>query len=516
MNSSPTLPCPVDMAPHQATPNTRNVGQPSLQKDQGKKPQGIKRKRSHSPSRKSAQPRPERATSKDRNTQLKNPLSSTTSDTAVGSSGKDTDPLEYWTKEFRWPKEYFEPESNMNHLLARKRSSSSLREKKSEASSATPSDQKPREFRSISYIRPGYENVLASKGSFMRTFELGITDESEGLCETLLTAEQSIPQDTLFRDDLFVKTCESVKSRNETMVIRDISLLICPSAQNLRIYGAEHLKVLNESVNEGWNNAISIHGSRPQPDYSVGFDYFAFTDDQFQKLKPFVGEIADIVSSYFMATWQMYFPFLTCEVKCGAAALDVADRQNAHSMTIAVRGIVELFRLGKREKELHREILGFSISHDHESVRIYGHYPVIDGQKTTFYRHPIRKFNFTELRGKEKWTAYKFTKNVYDIWMPTHFKRICSVIDNLPPNIDFEVGESGLSQGLENSQFSGYSNQDAESLPEEASSQASRTSSGEITPHTSVSERVVARASKKPRKRGPPVEFDSTKEVDSE
>jgi len=51
----------------------------------------------------------------------------------------------------------------------------------------------------------------------------------------------------------------------------------------------------------------------------------------------------------------MYFPFLTCEVKCGSAALDIADRQNAHSMTLAVRGVVELFRLEKREKEFHRE-----------------------------------------------------------------------------------------------------------------------------------------------------------------
>ncbi|KAM0267466.1 hypothetical protein ACHAQH_010108, partial [Verticillium albo-atrum] len=61
----------------------------------------------------------------------------------------------------------------------------------------------------------------------------------------------------------------------------------------------------------------------------------------------------------------MYFPFLTCEVKCGAAALDVADRQNAHSMTLAVRAVVELFRLMKREDEVDRQILGFSISHDH-------------------------------------------------------------------------------------------------------------------------------------------------------
>jgi hypothetical protein len=137
----------------------------------------------------------------------------------------------------------------------------------------------------------------------------------------------------------------------------------------------------------------------------------------------------------------MYFPFLTCEVKCGAAALDIADRQNAHSMTMAVRGVVELFRLVKREKELYREILAFSVSYDHRTVRIYGYYPVIDGKKTTFYRYPIREFSFTELDGKEKWIAYKFTKNVYDIWIPTHLKRIYSVINNLPPDLDFEISE---------------------------------------------------------------------------
>ncbi|PQE24641.1 reverse transcriptase protein [Rutstroemia sp. NJR-2017a WRK4] len=91
----------------------------------------------------------------------------------------------------------------------------------------------------------------------------------------------------------------------------------------------------------------------------------------------------------------MYFPFLTCEVKCSAGALDVADRQNAHTMTLAVRGIVELFRLVKREKDLHREILAF--------------------------------FSL----------------------------RICSVIDDLPLDLDFEVsqqtepGESGLPKDLE-------------------------------------------------------------------
>ncbi len=58
-------------------------------------------------------------------------------------------------------------------------------------------------------------------------------------------------------------------------------------------------------------------------------------------------------------------------VKCSAAALDIADRQNAHSMTLAVRGVVDLFRQVGCEKKLHREILAFSISHDNNSVIIY-------------------------------------------------------------------------------------------------------------------------------------------------
>jgi hypothetical protein len=71
-------------------------------------------------------------------------------------------------------------------------------------------------------------------------------------------------------------------------------------------------------------------------------------------------------------------------------------------MIIAISAVVELFRYVKREKELDREILAFSISHDHESVRIYDHYSLVDDEKTTFYRHSIRKFDFTEQDKREK------------------------------------------------------------------------------------------------------------------
>jgi hypothetical protein len=252
---------------------------------------------------------------------------------------------------------------------------------------------------------------------------------------------------------------------------------------------------LIESVNEGWNNSLPITQPRPQPDYSVGFKRTAFTEDQRKKLQSFI-DLTD--KSYYMATYYMYLPFLTCEVKCGAAALDIADRQNAHSMTVAVRGVVELFRLVGREKELHREILAFSISHDDRTVRIYSHYPVINGKDTGYYRHPIRDFSFTELDGKEKWTAYKFTKNVYDTWIPTHFKRVCSVIDELPHDINFEVSElpsseaSGLSQVFDDQSLSA-------SLVGNDDDQSSLASS--ITPNTSLSHGTEQGVFKKPKKR---------------
>ncbi len=152
-----------------------------------------------------------------------------------------------------------------------------------------------------------------------------------------------------------------------------------------------------------------------------------------------------------------------------------------------------LLAIGEVEVDIDEviQVLAFSISHDHRSVRVYGHYPIIDGHKTTFYCYLIHTFDFTTLGGREKWTAYKFTKNVYDIWMPTHFKRICSVIDDLPADLDFEVsqqselGESGLSQVLESHHLSDQSSRNAASL-EEADSQSSRISSRGITPDTSL------------------------------
>ena len=128
---------------------------------------------------------------------------------------------------------------------------------------------------------------------------------------------------------------------------------------------------------------------------------------------------------------------------------------------------------------------------------------MIDGGETTFYRHPIRKFDFTELDGKEKWTSYTFTKNVYDLWMPGHLKRICLIIDTLSSDIveQSEPGESGLSQVLESHHLLDQSSLGGASLPENAGSQSSHAGSQDITSDISLSEGIEGETFKRPRKR---------------
>ncbi|KAL6405710.1 hypothetical protein AUP68_10847 [Ilyonectria robusta] len=92
---------------------------------------------------------------------------------------------------------------------------------------------------------------------------------------------------TIFDDMIFVDACRNLRGKNEARIIQDISRLIVPSAETFALR-ARDLRHLAESVNEGWNNSIPLTGTRPQPDYSVGFKREAFTDHQLAKLSPFL------------------------------------------------------------------------------------------------------------------------------------------------------------------------------------------------------------------------------------
>jgi len=161
-----------------------------------------------------------------------------------------------------------------------------------------------------------------------------------------------------------------------------------------------------------------------------GFKWSNFTEQQRRRL-----QIEPTDKSYYTAREDIYFPFLTSEVKCGKQGLDLADRPNSHSTTIALRGIVDLYREANRASEVHGRALAFSISPDDNRVRIYVHHPEINGDETTFWRETLKEFNFGNEQGKEKWVCYQFTPNVCQIFALSLVERLKAVIDQLPDPI---------------------------------------------------------------------------------
>lgn len=357
----------------------------------------------------------------------------------------------------------------MAYSLTRKRSTPSLSKHESDISGVSLREGKNPDVKSRRY-----EVILASAGIYMGKPEMPPTDECKSLCQALLHTEQSTPKDTIFRDDLFETACDNIRNKNEARVIQDIGRLLVPSPETLTMYDATHLKHLIETVNESWIKSIPlIKGPRPQPDFTVGLKSSAFTSDQLKKLQPSIGDWQ--TTSYLMATDEIFFPFLTAEVKCGNEALNIADRQNAHSAAVGANAVVELYRLISRQDELSRKILTYSISHDNEAVRIYGHYPLIEGNNTVWHRDPIKKCYFTTK--EERWIPHMFTKNVYDDFYPIHHERICSAIDQLPNPEDFDVESFSQQSDLRSFQqndsqlTTSYSQQTEEELPSSQTSE---------------------------------------------
>lgn len=307
----------------------------------------------------------------------------------------------------------------------------------------------PREANNTRYYNEQYEARLERKGSHMHPPPSGIANASDVLSQKMLNNTYAFPRDTLFRIDLLEETCESVQG-NRAMIVRDISPLICPSIQGLRVFDTQHHKYLSESVEETWQSIMEYGGPLPQPAYSVGFKHAAFTQEQLEKLKPFMGQPGSEKPSFFSATPSMLFPFLACEVECGGEdALDIADRRNAQSLSMALKALVILFRLAKRESEIEGQIIGYSISHNHASVRIYGYRfaKTTDNPQKWIYRQPIYHFNIVAVDGQHKWVAYQFTRNVYDYFAPMLRDWICSAIDDLssPPAANTSDSDAGSS-----------------------------------------------------------------------
>ncbi|KAK2806457.1 hypothetical protein FQN50_005875 [Emmonsiellopsis sp. PD_5] len=360
--------------------------------------------------------------------------------------------IDHWTQnQFTWPKKFL-PEPSIIEQSSVRPEPPTLHRTKSNVSLNNTSE--------TTYANKNYETYLETKGCFMYENHNSIQPPSQSICRKLLCTNPPIPKDTVFDKRVFESTCRRVQTKNKTGLIRLIGELIVPSAESMIDYGHDACPYLIVSVDEAWDSSIPLDEHqqllrdlpsrqqfqlpRPHPYYAVGFQRQAFTETQLQKLSPFIGIVGD--TSLFMGTEYMFFPFMTAEAICAKAALDLADRKNMHSATLSVRGVVRLFRLVKREKELHRQLLAFSVSHDHRTVRIYGHYPVIDGEKTTYYRHSIREYSLPDLEGRDRWTSYKFLMTLYGFWAKLHLARLCSAINELPTNFGSQSPSQSASE----------------------------------------------------------------------
>jgi hypothetical protein len=155
-----------------------------------------------------------------------------------------------------------------------------------------------------------------------------------------------------------------------------------------------------------------------------------------------------------------------------------------------LRNLIELFRLVGRLTELDREINGYSISHSDEYVRIWSHYVVVKGEDYTFHRHSIAKFDISPTaEGDQRWKAWTFVMNVLDFWVPDRFQRICSAIDMLPADLNFEVSSLSEHQrpDLASSSRSGVSQQlEGYGLADEGVASDNLSSDQPITPKTTM------------------------------
>ena len=277
------------------------------------------------------------------------------------------------------------------------------------------------------YRDGNYKVVLETKGSFMKPSKAGMVKEDKELCESLLWTTQPIFNDALFSDDHFDKFHSNLRGRSEARICLDLHPRLMPSVENLYICGREEFAGLIEGHNDPWVKSIPFYGPRPQPDHTYGFKWSNFTRLQRRKLM-----IEPTKKSFYAAREDIYFPFLTAEVKCGKQGLDLADKPNIHSMTIQMRGIVDLYRKINRPNDVHGRVLGFSISHDDNGERIHAYYPEIDGDETTYWRETLKEFGVGSDNGKDRWTSHRFTLNVCQMFALPLVERLKTVIDELP------------------------------------------------------------------------------------
>lgn len=290
-----------------------------------------------------------------------------------------------------------------------------------------------------------YKELLERSGKiFLFSHVCGISSSSKKASGRLRLAKHPYPQNTIFSSPSYEITSADLLGKSEALLNRRISPLLVPSVEDhALLYQDPSLNMLVENADNGWNHCVPLFSPRPQPDFAVGFRLGAFTPQQIHKLNIGLDKLSE--RSYFRATKDMVLPFFTCEAKRGSMSIDISDLQNAHNMAIAVRGIVMIFQLAGLEARIHREVVAWSVSHDHRVVRVYGYYPVFDGFGS--YRiHSHLVFSLDLLTCKTEQERFKVLRACVQVYHEgvCLLARIRAAIDQIPERRDPPEETMGL------------------------------------------------------------------------
>lgn len=248
-------------------------------------------------------------------------------------------PISYWAVHHTWPKNFTEhnPMASSNSTNKRQRTSDRSQSGKDERSRSYSQSRKDGEV--PEQYTAAYERHILTKGLDMDPFkgEELVSEESKKLCIDLQQITHKTIEPTIFPTGAIRKVINFCRNRNEAIVNRDVTPMIMPPITSLYFGGDNSLEHVIDEVNADWYDQCVLEGPRLHPDLAIGLFSSAFTEGEIDKLRRYTS-----VDNWTQTTMHMFFPFLMCEVKCGREGLDIADRQNMHSCSVAVRAILRI------------------------------------------------------------------------------------------------------------------------------------------------------------------------------
>ena len=169
---------------------------------------------------------------------------------------------------------------------------------------------------------------------------------------------------------------------------------LVPSPEMLAKHGNPKCSILKEEMNLPWKTRTGLN-----PDHAIGFREEAFAPRHKDKI------------ATYSPTEHIVMPFLISEFQPSEGRLPEADTQNLKHAMVSIRAFWKLLQAGDREERAFDRYLVFSISHDGQQARIYGHYLLrnADEGRVHTYSDLLREVDISE----HPWLVFRFVVHLY-------------------------------------------------------------------------------------------------------